>query len=88
MPGLFPQHLKSFVARLGGAKAAPELGGRLVPDHPDNTGRFTVRRDVEGEDVLDWWDGRSEEARWAPCLWLVATKRSTTSWHSTSTACG
>ena len=65
MPGLFPQHLKAFVARLGGAKAAPKLGGRLVPDDPDNSGRFTVRRDTRREDVLSWWEGRKDSGqRW------------------------
>lgn len=63
MSGLFPQRLKTFVQRLGGAGAAATLGPRLRPGGVDDNRRFTVRRGVEPEGVAQWWQGRSEQCR-------------------------
>lgn len=65
MGGLFPQRLKNFVQRLGGADAAATLGARLRATPVEEGRRFTVRRGVDPDGVAGWWQGRPEECRTA-----------------------
>lgn len=62
MPSLFPERLKAFVSRLGGARAAPELGSRLESGTQEQSRRFSVRRSVDQSEIIEWWAGRDPTA--------------------------